>query len=277
MTDNSGYWIHDMDPVLIHLWGEFGIRYYGLAYAVGFMIGAWLLRIMYKRGRSPLTPQQQSVTVTALILGVVVGARVGYVLLYEWTELMHNPAVLFQVWKGGMSSHGGMAGVLLAGWWIAWHYRLSFLKLGDIICTITPPGIMFGRIANFINGELWGTKTTVPWAVIFPKSAPFSTTVETTPPRHPSQLYEAALEGALLFVYLQWRLWKTKAGEIPGRIMGEFFLFYAVARIFCEFFRAPDSPLILGMNRGIFYSLFLAGIGIVLIVRANRIQRQQAE
>ncbi len=264
--NDTQYWVHDLSPFLIEFWDGFGIRYYGLAYVLGFVAGIWLLNQFYKYGKSPLNPKQQETLTIGIIFGVILGGRLGFVFLYDLGEFVSRPWMVFEFWKGGMASHGGFIGVMIAIWWCARKFNLSFLRLGDLICPLIPPGLLFGRIANFINGELWGTKTDVSWAVIFPDSAPPGTPVELIAPRHPSQLYEAALEGAILLAYTQWRFWKTDAVRYPGRMGGEFLFLYAIARIVCEFFREPDAGLILGMSRGMFYSIFLAVAGIGLIL-----------
>jgi len=270
------YYVHDIDPVLLPIYGELGIRYYGLAYLLGFVASAWLLHRYYKAGKSPLNPEQQSTALIILVLGTLVGGRLGHIFLYDFMETLRDPLNIFRVWEGGMASHGGFAGVIFGGWVISRLYPISFLSFGDLLTTLAPPGLMLGRIANFINGELWGTPTTVPWAVIFPQSAPVGTPVELITPRHPSQLYEAALEGLVLLIYTQWRLWRTDVLKHPGRLGGEFLLLYAIVRIIGEQFRAPDSPPILGMNRGIFYSFFLAIAGIYLIIRTYRVDTKPA-
>jgi phosphatidylglycerol:prolipoprotein diacylglycerol transferase len=155
--------------------------------------------------------------------------------------------------------------------WFARRHGLSFLHLGDVVVTTAPAGLLAGRLANFINGELWGKVAFVPWAVIFPKSAPEGMPVARIPPRHPSQLYEAALEGALLLGLMQWRFWKSDVVRSqPGRLSGEFLVAYAVVRAAGEIFRDPDAPLILGLSRGTFYSIFLAIAGAALIIRSFR-------
>jgi phosphatidylglycerol:prolipoprotein diacylglycerol transferase len=168
------------------------------------------------------------------------------------------------VWEGGMASHGGMIGVILATGWFARRNGIPMLHLWDLVATTAPAGLFFGRIANFINGELWGKPSTVPWAVIFPRSAS-PDQPDLLVPRHPSQLYEAALEGVLLFAYMQWRFWRSDtARERPGRLAGEFLIVYALVRIAGEAFREPDATLILGMSRGTFYSIFMIAFGLVL-------------
>ena len=263
------YWIHDLDPFLFRFGENFGIRYYGLAYLLSFLIAYALLALYHRKGRSPLGPEQQSNALFAIIIGILAGGRLGYMLFYDLSGFLQNPLVLFKVWEGGMASHGGFLGGVAALLWIARTQKLPLLQVSDLFVTLAPPGLLLGRIANFINGELYGRITEVSWAVIFPASAP-GLPVEAIPPRHPSQLYEAALEGAFLLVYLQFRFWKTDVTRThPGQLSGEFLLLYAVARIFCEFFREPDAGLILGMSRGIFFSLFLAvaGLAIILIAR----------
>ncbi|MCK5125119.1 MAG: prolipoprotein diacylglyceryl transferase [candidate division Zixibacteria bacterium] len=261
----ADYYVHNIDPEIIHLWGQFGLRYYGLAYALGFIIAIIIMRRLHKKGLLSLNPEQQSTALFALILGVMIGGRLGHMLLYDLNGFLSNPLTFFEIWKGGMASHGGFAGVLVACWWIAKKYKIGFWKLSDVLATMTPPGLMLGRIANFINGELWGKPTDVSWAVIFPQSAPYGTPIDLIPARHPSQLYEAALEGLLLVIYTQWRMWKTKAPLTPGRLCGEFLILYAIVRIIGEQFREPDASLIMGVNPGIFYSFFIVLLGAVFI------------
>jgi phosphatidylglycerol:prolipoprotein diacylglycerol transferase len=252
------YYVHDIDPVAIHLWGNVGIHWYGVAYVMGFAVVIYMLHLFYKRGKSPLGPEQQATAVTALILGVMIGGRLGHVLLYDLAETLRDPISIFKVWHGGMASHGGFAGIIVAAWWVSRRFKIPYLSFGDLLAVMAPPGFMLGRIANFVNGELWGKPTDVPWAVIFPQSAYPGTPLNLIPPRHPSQLYEAILEGLLL----------TGVLKHPGRLAGEFFLAYAVVRIIGEQFREPDAALILGMNPGAFYSIFIGIVGGFLIVRS---------
>ena len=259
------YWVHDLNPFLIRFTGNFGIRWYGLAYLAGFLAAGWLLRLYHRAGRSPLDVNGIFDLMTALIVGVIVGGRLGYFLLYQPDSLLHDPLILVRVWEGGMASHGGFVGVIVALWWFTRKRELSMLQAGDLIVTVAPLGLFFGRVANFINGELWGTPTQVPWAVIFPASP------HPLMPRHPSQLYEAGLEGLLLFAFMQWRFWKTDAAKAqPGRLAGEFLIAYALVRAFGELFREPDAGLILGLSRGTFYSIFLIAGGAGLILFSPR-------
>ena len=208
---------------------------------------------------------------TAIIIGVIAGGRIGYMLFYDFSAFLRNPLLLLRVDQGGMSSHGGFIGVFLAVVWFAKKYNYPFLKLGDVIVTLAPLGLCFGRIANFINGELWGRVTNVPWAVIFPRSPMVYDMASHTfapEPRHPSQLYAAFLEGLLLFLYVQWRFWCTQPK--PGQIGGEFLIGYGIVRIFDELFREPDAALILGLSRGQFYSIFMIITGIIILRLSRR-------
>lgn len=260
-----GWWVHDIDPFIIRFPEGFfseGIRWYGFAYLLGFAAGALLLHLYYKKGKSPLDGDQQTTLITALMIGVIAGGRLGYLILYDFNGFLQNPLIFFKVWQGGMASHGGFLGVFIACVWFSKKNKIPLLQLCDLIATLVPPGLFFGRIANFINGYLWGNISYVPWAIIFPNSAPPGTPIDLIPPRHPSQLYEAGLEGLLLFFYTQWRIWKGDIKNSPGRLSGEFLIGYSILRIFCEIFRAPDADLITGLSRGQFYSLFTLMGGI---------------
>ncbi len=252
----------------LHIWGDFGIRYYGLAYLLAFGLGYYFLTYLRRKGKSPLTADQESTALTALLLGVIAGGRLGYIILYDFSQALHNPLIIFKVWEGGMSSHGGFAGVILACWWITRRFRIPFFRFSDLLCVLTPPGLFLVRVANFINGELWGKITTVPWAVIFPQSMPPNTLPTHIPPRHPSQLYEAVLEGAFLLLFTQWRVGRTSVLSSPGRLSGEFLILYALARILAEQFRESDASLLLGMSRGVFYTFFLVFLGGVFLLRS---------
>lgn len=268
------YWVHNLSPFLVQFTETIGIRYYGLAYLLGFVGGGLLLRAYARAGRSQVPATLVPDLIIALVVGVMVGGRLGSFLLYEgWRTLGSDPLALFKIWQGGMASHGGFIGVAIAVAWFSYRQRIPFLHIADLIASVAPLGLMLGRIANFINGELWGKTTTVAWAVIFPDSAPADVPLALIPPRHPSQLYEAALEGALLLLLVQWRFWRTPVvSRQPGRMAGEFFIAYAVVRMIGETFREPDAyvSLILGLSRGTFYSVFLIVAGLVLILRATR-------
>ncbi|HTJ77570.1 MAG TPA: prolipoprotein diacylglyceryl transferase [Rariglobus sp.] len=265
------YWVHDLNPFIFRFSGDFGVRYYGVAYLMGFIGGALLLHAYAKARRSKLPSEQIADLIIAIVIGVLVGGRLGSYLLYDgWESFRSDPLGIFKVWNGGMASHGGFIGVTIALIWFSRKQRIPFFHLADLIVSVAPLGLFFGRIANFINGELWGKISVVPWAVIFPLSAPEGTPVSEIAPRHPSQLYEAGLEGLLLLAFMQWRFWKTDVvRRHPGRMAGEFLVSYAIVRVIGEIFREPDSGinLIWGLSRGTFYSGFLIIAGLVLIFR----------
>lgn len=269
MTNQVTHWVHQIDPVLFHINGNFGVRYYGLAYLLAFVVAYGLLALMRRTGRVSLTAEQQQSLMSYLLMGVLLGGRLGYVALYAWADFLARPWMVIEVWHGGMASHGGFIGVILAIVLFSRKQRVPVLELGDALAVMTPPGLMLGRIANFINGELWGIPSQVKWAVIFPASAP-GVPINQIEPRHPSQLYEAGLEGLLLMIYTLLRMFGTRAPMHSGRLSGEFLLLYAVVRIIGERFREPDAALILGVSRGVFYSLFLALFGCILIVISRR-------
>ncbi len=271
----SSTWVHNLSPFLWKFpeswgdWGPGGIRWYGLSYLAGFVAAYYLLYLAYIKKRSPYDKEQILNLMTFQILGVLLGGRIGFALLYRTEELFQDPLMLFYVWQGGMASHGGFIGVILVTFWYTRKSHQSFWPVADLIATIVPPGLLFGRVANFINGELWGKATTVPWGVLFPKAPDFAQGIA----RHPSQLYAAFLEGFLVFVFIQFRFWKSNVCQnSPGRLGGEFLIAYAIARILGEFFREPDASLIMGISRGQFYSIFLllGGFFVIFIAEKRR-------
>ena len=260
------YWIHDLSPFVVRFSDSIGIRYYGLAYVLAFLAAALLLHLYWRAGRSVIHPKAQSDLMMAVVIGVLAGGRLGYFLLYSPKTLVREPLALLRIWDGGMASHGGFVGVCLALLWVARKYHLPWRPTADVLVTLAPPGLFFGRVANFINGELWGKVSHVPWAVIFPASAPSGTPLAQIPPRHPSQLYEALLEGLLLTAYTQARFWRGNLiREKPGCLAGEFLVLYGLVRVLGEVFREPDASLLFGLSRGTFYSLFLILGGMVLV------------
>ncbi len=267
--NETGHWVHDLDPKLFYIWGDIGVSYYGLAYVLAFVFGVSMHRLMLRKNRSPIKREDEEMALYALVLGVLVGARLGYCILYAMPEFLQRPLFVVEVWHGGMSFHGGVVGVLIACLYIVWRTKISLMRFGDMIVSMAPFGLFIGRIANFINGELWGKVTDVPWAVVFPRSEP-GVAVEFIAARHPSQLYEAALEGAVLLLWLQFRFWKTSAPRYPGKLSGEFLMLYAAFRMFCEIMREPDASLVFGLSRGTFYSIFILIAGIYLWVRAYK-------
>ncbi len=274
MSAATRYYIHDLSPFAIRFSETIGIRWYGLAYIAG-LLGAGLILALYARQkRSHLPAAKVSDLIVALTIAVMVGGRLGEFLLYKPGDLLKDPLSFFRVWEGGMASHGGFIAVALAGLWFARKEKIPYAHLGDLIASVTPIGLFFGRLANFVNGELWG-KTFVqqpppPWAMIFPASEP-GTPVHLIEPRHPSQLYEAALEGFVLFFYLQFRFWRSDVTrQKPGQLCGEFLIGYAIARAICELYREGDGEPIMGLSRGTFYSLFLVAGGLAFILNARR-------
>ncbi len=272
MTPLLAHWVHDLDPFLVQFGeGGFGIRYYGLAYLAGFATAWWLLLRHTRLGRSPLSAERVGDLMTAMVVGVLVGGRLGYFLFYQPETLLREPLALLRVWDGGMASHGGFLGVAAALWWCGRSFKVDWRHLGDLVVCVAPAGLFFGRVANFINGELYGKVSQVPWAVIFPTSAPSGTPVELIEPRHPSQLYAAALEGLLLLALLQTLAARTDwLQRAPGRLAGVFLIAYAIVRSITEIFREPDADLILGLSRGTFYSIFLVLGGLALLLAPTR-------
>jgi phosphatidylglycerol---prolipoprotein diacylglyceryl transferase len=266
----ASYWVHDLSPFVVRFSDAFGIRYYGLAYVLAFLAAALLLRLYWRAGHSPIEPRIQPGLMTAIIVGVLVGGRLGYFLLYSPATLLREPLALFRIWDGGMASHGGFIGVCVALIWFVRRHQLPWRSTADVLATLAPPGLFFGRVANFLNGELWGKVSHVPWAVIFPASAPSGTPLAEIPPRHPSQLYEAVLEGLFLAAYTQLRFWRSDViREKPGHLAGEFLVLYGVVRAAGEIFREPDAPLLFGLSRGTFYSVFLIAGGLLQLVMSR--------
>lgn len=255
-----------IDPVLVSI-GPFAIRWYALAYIVGLLLG-WRY-CLYLAGRSPrlVTRLQLDDFLLWATLGVILGGRVGYVLFYQPSHFLDHPLDIFYVWEGGMSFHGGLIGVILAMILFARQRGIPFFALADIIACATPIGLLLGRVANFINGELYGRASDVPWAMVFPD--PNSGGV----PRHPSQLYEAGLEGLLLFVVMFLLARFTRSLEQVGRLSGVFLIGYGLSRIVVELFREPDAQLgyFFGgtTTMGQILSLPMIAYGLFLVLRAR--------
>lgn len=260
----------DIDPVAVEL-GPLAIRWYSLAYIVG-LVGGWrYCRRLAGRPPRAIAPAAFDDFLLWATLGVVFGGRLGYVLFYKPEFYLANPLEILAVWQGGMSFHGGAAGVILAIILFARRRRISGLSLGDLVVCAVPIGLFLGRLANFVNGELYGRAADVPWAMVFPHDPD-------QVPRHPSQLYEAALEGIVLFLLL-YLLVRRGWLERPGAIGGAFLAGYGLARIIVEFFRQPDEHLgyLLGFTTmGQLLSLPLVIAGAILIVRGYRVQRAQS-
>lgn len=297
------YYLHNLDPVIFRISGNVGPRWYGLAYVLAFIASYFLFLWLSKHEYADLPPQRVGDFITGCALfGVIIGGRLGYVFFYK-PEMLREPLSIFRVWEGGMSSHGGMLGLLLFTLYYAHRHKISWTNLGDNLVVTAPIGLFFGRCANFINGELYGRVTKVAWAMQFPKelfdhpqeaerAVEVCTRIDPslrTPdaivnaarsqpevvtalrsilsPRHPSQLYEAFFEGIVLFAIL-WFV-RTRKREPNGVLTGLFFICYAIFRIIIENFREPDATLVGPFTRGQFFSFFLIVIGAGFIVIAK--------
>jgi phosphatidylglycerol:prolipoprotein diacylglycerol transferase len=300
------YYLHNLDPFIFRLWGNVGPRWYGMAYVLAFVFAYLLLRVLSRRGYLDLSQAALGDFVTWVALfGVMLGGRLGYVLLYK-PEMLRDPLSILRVWEGGMSSHGGILGVVIFTLIYSRRHKLPWTNPGDNLCVAAPIGLFLGRCANFINGELYGRITTVPWAVQFPKELldpdnaaeadralaacqqidPSLRSVEsiveavrTNPtiadvlrgivtPRHPSQIYEALLEGVVLFLIL-WFV-RTRFRTPNGFITGVFLVVYSILRIIVENFREPDASLIGPFTRGQFFSFFVVAIGVGFMIVAKK-------
>ena len=223
----------DLNPIALSL-GPFHIYWYAIAYVAGIILGWQYIRLYVKRrGVQNITLLNVDDMVTSSIIGILVGGRLGYVLFYNPVHFAKNPLEIFMTWQGGMSFHGGVIGVMIGLFMLSYRKKLPFLSLTDLVAIAGLIGIYFGRLANFVNGELYGRITDVSWAVLFPTGGYL--------PRHPSQLYEAFLEGAALFMILAFYAWRTPAMKYPGKVTGLGLILYAAMRSFSEFFREPDT------------------------------------
>ena len=249
-----------IDPILISL-GPLRISWYGLMYVFGFLISYFLVLYQIRRKDFGLSKPEIENLFFYLIIGLAVGARIGYVVFYNPGMYLRDPLEIFAIWHGGMSFHGGLIGVVIVGILFSRKNKKSFWKLADLLTVTAPIGLALGRLGNFINGELYGRVTQVPWGMVFPLGGPL--------PRHPSQLYESALEGFLLFAIL----WRLKDKKIPeGGILPLFLIFYGIFRFFIEFFRQPDAQLgfILGpfsMGQVLCFLMILGGIALYGVLK----------
>lgn len=258
------------DPIAIAI-GPIAIRWYALAYICGIVLGWIYARAMIKNeklwdGPAPITLTQLDDFILWVTLGIIVGGRTGYVLFYNFPFFVQHPAEIFELWKGGMSFHGGFLGCVVAVMWFARRNHVPILALGDMTTAVAPIGLFLGRLANFINSELWGRAAdpSLPWAMVFPNGGPL--------PRHPSQLYEAGLEGIVLFTILAVMI-RMGALKRPGLVLGSFILIYGVARIIGEHFREPDPQLGFlwgGLTMGMLLSVPMVVIGTIMVVMAWR-------
>ena len=274
----------------IELFGrEFALRWYALAYIAGLMFGWWIVLRAIRTprlwaGQAPMTPDQVERLLTWIIAGVILGGRLGYVLFYDLPTYLADPLQIVRVWEGGMSFHGGFLGVIVAAIWFCRREKIPMLSMGDLLALATPVGLMLGRLANFVNAELWGRPTSLPWGVIFPgEAAQTCPGIEGLCARHPSQLYQAGLEGLLLAVVLLWLVFRTGALKRPGLVMGVFLIGYGLARFLVEFVRQPDAQFVsdgnpigwavqagdVGLTMGQLLSLPMIAVGLWFALRAR--------
>lgn len=289
------YYLHNLSPFIFEFGHGFGLRWYGFAYVLAFVVGYLLYKWLAERGYSEMPPAQVGDFITwAALFGVLLGGRIGYVLFYRLDDYLAHPIDILKVTDGGMSSHGGILGLVLFTLYYARRHNLSWTGIGDNLCVVAPIGLFFGRCANFINGELYGHVAKLAWAVQFPKELydnpdlaeraeqqagiPLEAIIGQSrhdpqlreylrgilSPRHPSQIYEALLEGVVLFCVL-WFL-RTKTRQPRGVLTGAFFILYALLRIAGEVFRVPDAPLTGGLTRGQFLSFFMILIGAAFVI-----------
>jgi phosphatidylglycerol:prolipoprotein diacylglycerol transferase len=270
VSAGAGQYVHwadlGLDPVLLEI-GPFKLRWYSLAYLAGILIGWWYLLKLIDRPGAPMARRHADDLVFYATLGVILGGRLGYVLFYRPEVYFADPVQILRIWDGGMSFHGGVIGTTLGILWLARKHRLDWLRVHDYVACCTPFGLFFGRLANFVNAELWGRPTDVPWAIVFPNGGDV--------PRHPSQLYEAGLEGLLLFAILWLLFWKTEARYQPGKLVGTFLLVYGLSRFLVELVRQPDVglehlPWGLTMGQTLTVPMILGGAWLIATAKGRR-------
>ena len=244
------------------------IRWYALAYLAGIFLGYWYLLKLIAQPGAPMPRRHADDMIFYATLGIIIGGRLAYVIFYQ-PEILAHPLDIFKLWNGGMSFHGGAAGVSLGILYMARKEKLSWLRIHDYVACCVPFGLLFGRLANFVNGELWGKETDVPWGIIFPTGGPY--------PRHPSQLYEAALEGLVLFAILAFAFWRTRARYQPGKLVGIFLLGYGIFRFGVEYVREADAQLMefaartgLHMGQWLCLPMILGGLYLIVTSKGRR-------
>jgi phosphatidylglycerol:prolipoprotein diacylglycerol transferase len=262
---HSGHSYPFIDPVLWRI-GPLELRWYGLTYLLGFVAGYFVIRAELRRKEGPIPVESADDLLFYLILGLLIGARLGYALIYNFGVYAYAPWEILAIWHGGMSFHGGLAGMVVGGWIFARRRGVPFLELADIGALAAPIGLMLGRIGNFINGELYGRVTTLPWGIVFPLGGSL--------PRHPSQLYEALFEGPVLFAILWW--FRLRVRE-PGEVLAAFLIGYGVFRFTIEFFREPDPQIgfimqWLTMGQILCVCMIAAGVGLFIYLRRVKVQ-----
>lgn len=254
-----------LSPTALDL-GFFQLRWYSLAYLAGIMIGWWYLLRLLREPGAPMARRHADDLVFWATLGIILGGRIAYVLFYQ-PSILENPLDVFKLWEGGMSFHGGVIGVSLGLFFYARKHGLNWLRIHDYVACVVPIGLFFGRLANFVNGELWGRETDVPWALVFPTGGEVA--------RHPSQLYEAGLEGLALGALLWFLFWRTQARYEPGKLVGWFLLGYGLSRFIVEFYREPDRQLGvldwgLTMGQTLTLPMILGGAYLVATAKGRR-------
>jgi phosphatidylglycerol:prolipoprotein diacylglycerol transferase len=261
----------NIDPIAFSV-GPFDIRWYALAYLAGFLLGLYYIKFLVKKFYVDMPDAKgRQLSVNAIedflpwaIIGVILGGRIGYILFYQFAMYMQNPAAIFRIWEGGMSFHGGAAGMIVAMILYAWKHKLPLLQLTDVVCCAVPIGLFFGRVANFINGELYGRVTTSPLGIVFPYGG--------SEPRHASQLYEAFLEGLILFIVLLVCVTRPNIRRHAGMVSGVFLMGYAASRFIVEYVREPDAHLgligdFLSMGQILCIPMFIGGLICVFVSR----------
>ncbi len=261
-----------LKPTLFDI-GWFQLRWYSIAYLAGIFVGYWYLLKLLKQPGAPMARRHADDLVFYSALGIILGGRLGYVLFYNLPFYLENPLDILKLWDGGMSFHGGVIGTSLGILYLARKEGLPWLRIHDYVACCVPFGLFFGRLANFVNQELWGATTNVPWAVRFEEMTPYGKLLG--PPRHPSQLYEAGLEGLVLFGILAFMFWRTQARYQPGKLVGAFIFFYGIFRFAIEFVREPDSQLAefaraSGLHMGQWLTVPMILGGIYLMATANK-------
>ena len=258
-----------LNPIIFEL-GWFKLRWYSIAYLAGIVAGYYYLLKLISQPGAPLARRHADDLIFYAAMGIILGGRLGYVLFYNLEAYIQKPVTIFKLWDGGMSLHGGVIGVLIAIWYVTRKEKLSFLRFCDYVACVIPFGLFLGRIANFVNGELWGRITTVPWAIVFPGDAGPS-------PRHPSQLYEAGLEGLLMMAILGFLFWRTDARYKPGFLVGMASIVYGLSRFAVEFVREPDAQRMwvvensgLSMGQWLTVPMILIGLWLVATAKGRR-------
>ncbi|MEO7503671.1 MAG: prolipoprotein diacylglyceryl transferase [Sphingomicrobium sp.] len=261
-----------LSPVALNL-GIFQLRWYSLAYLAGIFLGYWYLIKLLKQPGAPMARRHADDLIFYAALGIIFGGRLGYVLFYNLPYYAAHPIDILKLWDGGMSFHGGVIGTSLGLIYLSWKQKLPWLRVHDYVACTVPIGLFFGRVANFVNGELWGAPTHVPWAVRFPEVIAGMSVLG--PPRHPSQLYEAGLEGLVLGAILWFMFWKTQARYQPGKLVGAFIFFYGIFRFGIEYIREPDAQLsafaaATGLHMGQWLTLPMIVGGLYLMATAAK-------